>query len=382
MTITPIGTGIASQLMFVPETTWGVCPTASPVWRPLEFKSESLELKKTNVQGQGLHAGGLYDRAARRVITNYDVSGSITVDLPNRNLNHLLQAMTGSPNAAQTSTIFAPTVIASTAAYQSYHSPGNTKGISTTFQKGVPAVDNGVVEPFTYCGCKINDWEISVSTGALVQLTLSLDGRVELGGTTNIDPFLNSAGIPALASWAESGVESTADPLNVFHFREATLLSGGVPTLTGSAGSQVLTLASSPTALGNVTTANVKESHSLDTTRYFLNSNGFKQEQVENGFRQLTGGFDIEWVSSEAMYAAFAADTTLSLQLTFTGGIAGTTGSNHDTVSITIPAIKLDGESPKVGGPGVIIQSCSFTGLDDEATAPYQIQYISSDSSV
>lgn len=380
MTAVPIGSGIASQLMYVPETTWGTCPTSSPVWRPLEFKSESLELKKTTVQGQGLHASGLFDRAGRRVLTNYDVNGSITCDLPNRNLNALFQAMTGSPSTlvAGAAAKVTPTELSTTLAYESYHTPGNTGGYSLTFQKGVPATD-GTIEAFTYTGCKISDWEISVATGAIVQLSLTIDARIELAGSVNLDPTLNSAGVPALATWTEAGVEGSAgaDPLNVFHFKQATLLTGGTPTLT----SGVVAL-TSPATAANVKSASIKETHSLDTSRYFIGGNGLKQEQLENGFRQLTGSFEVEWLSSEQMYAAFSADTTTALQLTFVGNLAGTSGTNHDTVTITLPNIKLDGESPKVGGPTIVTQNVSFTGLDDEATAPYQIHYISSDSAV
>lgn len=377
---TPIASGIASQLAVVGEASWGSGVPGSPVWRPLEFKSETLELKKTTVQGQGLHAGGLFDRSNRRVLTNYDVNGGLTMDLPNRGLALLLQHMTGSPNTlvAGAAALATPTQIATSGAYKSYHTPGNTGGMGLCFQKGVPTVDNGTVEPFTYVGCKINDWEISVQTGAIAQLALSVDARSEIAGGSSIDPNITwGAAYSTPWAWTDSGVETVADPLNVFHFRQASLLSGTTPTLA----SGIVSL-TSPASLGNVTTASVKETHSLDTTRYFLSSSGFKGEQIENNFRQVTGQFDIEWLSNETMYSAFAQDTVLSLQLQFVGNIAGTTGVNHDTLTITLPNIKLDGESPKVGGPGIVSQSCSFTALDDEATAPYQILYISSDSAI
>lgn len=374
MTPPIVGSGISSQLAFLPEATWALCASGTFTGaRPLEYKSESLELKKTTVQGQGMHAGGLFDRLNRRVLTNYAVSGSITCDLPNRNLNYLLQNMTGSPNTLVTgaSALYTPTQISTTGAYQSYHSPGNTKGLSLSFQKGVPTVD-GVVEPFTYVGCKITDWEISVATGAIAQLNLGIDGYNELADG-NIDPINGTC--PSLFSWSESGIESATDPLNVFHFREASVLSGGTPTLTAG----VLTLAGA-SALGNVTQCNVKETKTMDVSRYFLGSKGYKAEQIENGFRNISGGFDVEWLSAETMYQAFAQDTTTSLQLSFVGNVAGTSGANKDTLIITFPNIKLDGESPKVGGPGIVSQSVTFTGLDDEVTAPYQINYISSDT--
>lgn len=375
MTPPIVGSGISAQLAFLLESTWGVCASGTFAGAtPIEMKNESLELKKTTVQGQGLHGGGLYDRANRRVVTNYDVNGSVTVDLPNRGLGKLLQHMTGSPNSlvAGAAALSAPTQIVSTLAYESYHSPGNTMGLSLSWQKGVPSVD-GVVEPFTYVGTKINDWELSVATGAIAQLVLQLDGMNELGGA-HVDPL--NASVPTLFSWSETGIDTTADPLKVLHFRQAAVLSGGTPTLT--AGKVTLAGAS---ALGNVTAASVKETKSMDTARYFLGTAGYKAEQIENGFRSVTGSFDVEWLSAETMYNAFAADTTTSLMLSFVGDNAGTSGANKDTLTIILPSIKLDGESPKVGGPGVVSQSCAFTALDDEATTPgYQMHYISSDA--
>jgi Phage tail tube protein len=405
-----VGSGISTQIMFAPETevgsaTWGVYPGGGAGWRPLEFKSETLALKKTTVQGQGLHAGGLFDRLSRRVLTNYDAGGTITFDLPNRNLNALLRNMTGSPNnvnvgvapgnvsyVPQELTVSGSSITSGTSgAYISYHQPGSTGGISLCIQKGVASANvpgSTVVEPFTYVGCKISDWEISVETGAIVQCSLTFDARNELGGTalgaTNGDP-LNSA-VPALIPFTETGVQGTyttagfTDPLTVFHFREATLTYGGTPSLSTQTGvTNILTMTGGSTA-ANVRSSSFKETHALDTNRYFLGSSGFKAEQLENGFRKLSGSFVGEFLSAETYYAAFAADTTTSLVLTFVGGTAGTSGTNADTITITFPNIKLDGESPMISGPGVITENVTFTGLDDNITAPYQITYISSDA--
>jgi hypothetical protein len=250
--------------------------------------------------------------------------------------------------------------------------------MSMTWQKGVPSADapgSTVIEPFTYVGCKISDWEISVETGAIVQCQLTIDARNELGGAGNSDPLNGS--VPSLAVFSEANIGSSTDPINVYHFREGTLYTGGTPTLT----SGVLTMAGQSTA-ANIKSCSFKETHALDTNRYFIGSSGFKAEQIENGFRQLTGAFVAEFLSAETYYNAFSADTTTGLQLTFVGGTAGTSGANTDTLSIIFPNIKLDGESPMVGGPGIVTENVTFTGLDDNATAPYQFEYISTDSTV
>ena len=52
-----VGSGIATQVVTKDESTFGVAPTLASGARSYEIKSETLELRKTTVQGQGLHAG-------------------------------------------------------------------------------------------------------------------------------------------------------------------------------------------------------------------------------------------------------------------------------------------------------------------------------------
>lgn len=352
-----VGSGIASQIVYKPEATYGVAPSLATLAESLEFKNETLALSKTTVQGQGLHAGGLYDRARRRVLTNYQAGGGITMDLQTRAIGTLIQHMVGSFGY----TLATPVQIGTTGVYKSVHWPvaGGLLGHSLCVQKGVPAID-GTVEPFTYVGAKVADWEISVATGALAQLILNFDARNELAGAGNSDPLNGS--VPGLATF---GTPTGGLGTRIFHFRQATIFTGGVPTVA----SNVVSLVGA-VAAGNIQSCNIKQAVSMDTSRYFLGTAGFKGEQIENGFRALSGQFVVEWLSSQAMYNAFAADTTTSLQLTFTGDIVG--ASNY-LLDIIVPNIKLDGEAPKVGGPSVVTQTIPFTGLDDESTTPIQI---------
>lgn len=359
-----VASGIASQLVANGEGTFGVAASlASP--HSYEFKNETLELKKTTVQGEGLHAGGLYDRTKRRVLTNFDVAGTVTMDCPTRQLAFWIQYMLGSFGQSNAT----PAQIGSTGIYKSIHQPGAQLGHSLTIQKGVPTADNGTVEPFTYVGCKITDWEIKVATGQIAELSLTFDGRNELAGAGNSDPLNGS--VPSLATWT---LPSSGLGEKLFHFRQATLYTGGTPTLA----SGVVSL-TGETAAANVRDVDIKHSLSFDNSRYFLGSQGFKAEQIENNYRKITGTFTAEWLSSEALYNAFAADTTTSLELQFVGDSVSTSSYVLD---IIIPNIKLDGESPKVPGPAVITQSLSFSGLDDETTTPIQITYQSEDTAI
>ena len=79
------------------------------------------------------------------------------------------------------------------------------------------------------------------------------------------------------------------------------------------------------------------------------------------------------------MYNAFAADTTTTLVLQFQGPVIGS-GTDHSSLTLTIPQVFLDGESPKVSGPAVVTQTVPFTGLEDGINNPIQCQYWTLDS--
>lgn len=354
-----VNSGIGAQLVMIPESVYGTAPTLSGAnLMPYEFDSEGLELTKTIVQGTGLHAGGLYNRAARRKLTNYQAAGPIAMDLPTRYLNQLIMQMMGSKG--QSAATLAQ--ISTSGVYKATHAPGSLTGVSMCIQKGVPSVDGGAPNPFTYVGMKLTDWEISVVTGAIAKFALNWTGRNELGGPGNGDPL--NASVPALATFAEAATN------DVFHFREAQVITGGTPSTASG-----ITTISGGTVAGNIKSASVKQAMKYNTARFFLGSNGFKGEPIENGYRDITGAFEIEWLNAETMYAAFATDTPTSLQLTFTGAIEGTSGTNTQLLSILVPVIYIDTEAPKISGPDVVVQKCAWTGLDDGVNNTIQITY-------
>ena len=62
-----VNSGISTQLIMVPESTYGVAPSLASA-QAYEINSETLASKKTVVQGKGLRAGGLHNRGSRRVL--------------------------------------------------------------------------------------------------------------------------------------------------------------------------------------------------------------------------------------------------------------------------------------------------------------------------
>lgn len=351
-----VNSGIGSQIIMAPEATYGVAPVLTAA-EAVEFNTETLAGKKNVIQGKGLHGGGLHNRGARRIVSTWTAGGGINMDLPTRYINQLLMQMFGSKGQAKA----ALTQDASTGAYSAVHAPGSLLGTSMCIQKGVPSVDGTVANPFTYVGMKLTDWEISVQADQIAMLSTNWDGRNELAGSGNSDPL--NASVPTLGAYTDAVTNG------VFHFREATLYTGGTVTTTSG-----VTSVSGNTALGNVKSAKIKYGFHLDTTRYFLGSKGFKAEQLEDDFRDISGEFVIEWLNSEAQYNAYLADTPTCLVLEFDGTPIGS-GADHQELQIMIPQIFLDGEPPKVGGPKVVTQTVPFTGLDDTVNNPIQATY-------
>lgn len=351
------GTGIFSQLGMATETTQGVAQT---VTRFYEFNSESMAGTKTTVQGAGLHAGGLVPRLSRRALTTRDVSGGFNLNVPNKGLGMLAQHMMGSFTNA-------PTLVAGTSsAYQQIHPLGTIDGKSFTLQKGVPQTNvAGTINPITYVGCKISTWTVSVATGGIATLALTVDARQELSlNSTPAGPAL------ATASYAVTAGE--------FNFVNGTLLTGGTPTTTAG-----LVTVAGATTLASVTGASVTLTRQLKEDRYFLGSAGIKDQQVENGLAVPTGTIDAEFFNKADIYDLFASDAALTLQLNFVqaAGTAGT-GTGQPSLSIIVPGIHFDGSAPQVGGPDIITLSAPWSGGDDGVNTPMQLVYVSSDIAV
>ena len=356
--------GLAAQLTSpVTETVYGVVPAGLATAAAFSaFKSESLGLKKTAAQSTGLLAGKLHGQSARRVVTEWTADGDVVMDLAARGLQPWLFPMFGS--YGQPASVLTEDGL--TLAYSATHAPGPMAGNSFCLQKGVPAVDTGTVEPVTYVGCKIISWDLSVAKAAIAELKLTIDARNELGGVMNSDPL--NAVLPPLVAYVPPPAGG------VFTFLEGGVFTGGTCSTTGG-----VTTVASPVKAANIRAANVQYSIPQDDARFNMGGAGFKSEQVDNNLRVPSGSLTAEWLSSQSRYDAFVKDTPTTFQLTFTGPAIGS-GADFSMLSILIPDIFLDGESPKVGGPAVVEQTLPWVGLDDGVNNVIQATYWTLDS--
>ncbi len=313
-----IGSGIGSSFGIATETTFN---TGVTVTRFYEFTSESTNYNKNTSVGMGLRAGGLLPRSQRRVVTTFDATGDVILDLPTRGLGLLLAHATSSfPSKVGNSFTF---------------TLGDPYGKSFTAQIGVPQY-GGTVTPKTVTGAKISSFELSASTGEIATGTFNIDAA---GFTT--------ATALATPSYALSG--------SVFHFAQGAITVDG-------------------TAVANIKSFTLNVDNVLKTDRYNLGAAGAKAEQVNNGFRPVTGTITAEFTDT-TLLAKYLSDAATALSLTLTA-------SASEILQITVSAVKFDGATPVVAGPEVIDVDFNFTAYDNGSDAPLTIVYTTPDTNL
>lgn len=417
-----VGSGLSATLGIATESTPG---TPVAVTRFVDFNSESMQLKKTTAQGQGVRGGTLVRQSARRNYVARQASGDLNFDVPTNGFGLFLQHMLGS--FATTPTSLGGGI------YQQIHNTGSLQGKSFTTQIVKP--DTGGVlagEAFTYPGCKITGWELSVGQGAQVGVKLTIDALDEATATNAITPTTMSSAsiatatsistvasipsgtyitigsgsteevrlttavsgagpytitVPALAYAHASGsyvgsatgaaygsaaalqAASYVSTVSMWDFSQGALVAGGSTAVVSG-----LWTMTGGTTVANVRSVTVKGSNPLKVDRWGLGS-AVRSEQLENNFRDYASTVTVDY-NSRAFYDAYAGDSTLGLYLKFTS-------PSGAILQVYAPASFIeDGASPQVGGPDTIIQTLNFTHLDDGTNGALQAVYTSTDAAV
>lgn len=421
-----LGAGLSATLGIATETTVG---TPVTVTRFLEFDSETMQMKKHTFQGAGLRGGGLVKRAQRRVVVAREAGGDIMLDAPTQGLGLVLQHMLGSFSTVP--------VTLGGGLYRQIHNIGPLAGKSFTTQIVKPDT-TGVLAPqaFTYPGCKITDWDLSVTQNSEAKLKLSIDSLDELTPSNTTAPTTLSASVTAGAvsfssvatiaagSWVvvdtgllaeviQTGTPTGAGPFTIpvaspggFGIAHASGVTVGSATGVNSGAAAALATASYTAGVGvftfnqgkliaggttssvaglwtnsggqtvaNVRTASVKGKNSVKSDRWGLGQM-VRSEQLDNNFREYSAAIDVEY-NGRAFYDAYAADLPIVMQLTFTTPSGG-------VLSFYAPVgFQSDGASPQVAGPDILIQKLALSLLDDGVLGGgIQVVYTSTDVAV
>jgi hypothetical protein len=356
---------LSGQVGAVAEVTYGTPVTVTHFY---EFLSENFQFNPTWLDGMGLKAGQAYNRASRTVQSQFDVNGDLTMEHTiGSAANAIADSMGFWWKFALGSSVTTPTLVLGTA-YKQNHTNGSKAGQFITCQVGRPQISGVTVQPFTYTGVKVTDWEFSCNDNQIAQLKVTCDGQTELTSTA-----LAAASYPT--------------PNGLFAFSDATIMNIG-GTASTSAGE---TTVSAGSALGSrVTGVTITGSTPMKVDRYGLGNAGLKGEPIENAIPTITGTLTTEFFSRTELYDVFKTAGTTVLQLDFTkfdsagndaNGVAS--GPNPYRLSFILPAVKFKTGAVNIGGPDVIPQSIGFQAYDDgSGTNPViQVKLVSKESS-
>ena len=339
------GTGLDSQIGIAAETTVG---TGVTVTRFLEYAKGGLKYTPGFVEPATLVAGQKFQRSSRVTKSRITVSGDLELPWASRGMGLLVKHMVGSTGTA--------VQIGATTAYRQIHIPVGKLGLALTIQQGRPEPSTGTVRPFTWRGCKITEWEFSLSDNDVAQLKVSIDGMDETLAT-------------ALASASYTAT-------NLFGFQLATLKLGG----TASTSSGLMSVAGGTAVATVVNSVSVKGTTPLATERYGIGNAGVKSEPLENDIPTITGSLKAEFNKTE-LYDVFKAGTAVAVELVLTGSAIGVSGE-VDTLSIICPSVIFKEAPPMVDGPGIVAMDVSWQAYYDGTNAVVQVMLISADTAI
>ena len=323
-----IGSGLGAQLGIAAESTYGtfVAPT-----KFIEFTKESLVLKKTTAQSAGIAAGRLLPLSSRRVLTRKEASGSIDLEIANKGMGLLIQALMG--------TTVTPVQQGATAAYLQTHTLASVAGKSLTIQKGVP-LTTGTVTDKSFVGCKVQSGEFQCGVGEMLTGTFEFDAK-------NCDESQTLAA----ASYSN---------MSPFHFGQMALK-------TGAFGAEA--------ALDGIRKVSCKIERPQDVERFYANQSALKAEPIENDQVKITGSLETDYTAT-TLDDLHTSDGSTSMVWEFVGPLIASTF--FETFRVTLPSIHLDEGPPVVDGSGVVKPTFNFVGLFDGTNQP-KIEYISTD---
>ncbi len=357
--------GLSGQVGVVTAPSYGDSATA--VTRFYEFLSEGFTFNPTWLDGMGLKAGQAYNRGSRTVQSQFDVNADLTMEHTDGSAASAAADSMGLWwKHALGSTVTTPTVVLGTA-YKQVHTNGSKAGMYLTCQVGRPQISGVTVQPFSYLGVKVTQWDFSCSDNQLAQLKLTCDGQTEL----------TSVGLAAASYPTPNGLFSFADATN--------FKIGG--TATTSAGET--TIASGVAVASRVTGITLTGATPMKTDRFGLGNAGLKGEPIENGIPTITGTLTTEFFSRTELYDVFKSNTTTAMQLDFSHMVGGldangvASGPNPYLLSFILPACKFKTAAVNVTSPDVIPQTVNFQAYDDGSGSNpvIQVKLVSKESS-
>lgn len=297
--------GLAAQVGLKTESTWG---TAVAVDRFTPLISESMTEKIERLESAGIAPGARVLRSGQWAAGNVEVSGDLGFELYQQGMGLWFRHMFG---AVSTS---------GAGPYVHTFTPGDMADDHFTLQIGKPDVA-GTVQPFTFSGCKVTEWELAAKAGELVTLGVSVVGKDLATGTSLATAsYGTGSGLP-------------------FSFAHASVTVGG--------------------SAAYVKEITLKGSNGLAVDRRGIGS-AYIKEPLEAELRAYEGEMVCEFESLTQMNL-FRNGTENALVLTIDAGSAAK--------CVITTNVRYDGSTPEVQGRGVTELKVPFKCLGPSTDA-------------
>lgn len=297
--------GLAAQLGIKTETTWGT-PVTVDRFTPLV--SESMTEKIARMESGGIIAGARVLRSAQWAAGDVEVSGDLGFELYQQGVGLWFRHMFGAVSTSGSNP------------YTHTFTPGDLTDDHFTLQIGKPDV-SGTVQPFTFAGCKVTEWELAAKAGELVTLGVSVVGKSLATGTSLATAsYGTGSGLP-------------------FSFAHASVTVGG--------------------SAAYVKEITLKGSNGLAVDRRGIGS-AYIKEPLEAELRAYEGEMVCEFESLTQMNL-FRNGTENALVLTIDAGSAAK--------CVITTNVRYDGSTPEVQGRGVTELKVPFKCLGPSTDA-------------
>lgn len=324
------GSGIDTLFAHAAESVYGTYQVPDSA---MLIVSETLALDVPRQEAAGIGDGRQVQRTDQWTTGGRTVGGGLVTEMTSKGLVGIFGDMLGDASK-----------VADGSGWHHTFKIGPLAGVSRTFQVGRPDVSPDV-NPFSYVGCKILDWEIAQSGQGYGLLTLTIDGRDEETNQTmaNVTP---------------------PEEFELFAWKTLVVTVDGNPF--------------------DPTDFSIKGTNPMKTDRYFLNGSDLKKEPLENAKRTFEGNLTGEFESMDGYDRFVNADpgdpsSMVPIEATFTCVSLYETGKPFK-LKITASACRFDGTTPQVGGPDVLTQELPFVALDNLSDEPITIEYWTTDA--
>lgn len=314
----------ASIGIFV-ESTYKTPGTPTRWW---EYYDESLDWDKNVKQGKGLRPLSRVDRSGRRTVPSAMGKGDFSLECISKGMGLFWQGCLGAGVSTNVST----------GVFQQVFTLGDTPP-SWTLQKGIPEL-GGTVDPYTFEGVMVDTWELDFPNADICAVKATLD----------IGDLITSQAYTA---------PSYASAPNLFHFAGGSVSTGTLTPPTATA------LGSAVTNVGDIRGGSLVVGNNLGGNRLNMGGAGRKSKPYIGGNRSIQLKLDAEY-DATTFRDAVLNETPLCVLLNW---IAGSLTAGFETLQVIIPELKADSELPKTNGQDLVIQSMSFTGLDNLTAA-------------